>query len=300
MSRVAFPFLTLRSETVEASPWEIASAAGDFRAVGEYLPDWDYTTSIRIRRTIRIRLEAAAQDLDIPGDDLALAVVVRAGTGASRLPRRIIMENGEAVAGGEAIVEMDIPGHQLSSALYLGVIIVLARSPERAGELSPRCPGDCLWHDDYWIRLEGDEPRFPIEIADFHALFGNGTAQYSPWYLRWMPGDWERDFHGALRLYLNAKDPAFISRVEEGDAEILRCLMADVMGQICEAMLRNDDAQEIMTRCEEGSLGHQVWNWLSLAFPGDDLDRVRAHLEHRPGEFRAAIMAVAEQKEDET
>lgn len=298
MSRVAYPFLTLSPLTVETSSWQIARAAGEFQQAVDYLSDWDYATPLHVRRTIEVNLMAAKQDLDLDAGELALAAAVRVGTGPGRMPRAIIRQEWRDLTG-PVTFELEIPGNLLSSTLHLRTSIILAREPLEAGELSPRKVGDRLWSDEIRIRLEGEDPRFPIEVADFRALLGSSAAGYAPWYLHWSPHDWGRDFHGALRLYLNRDHEPLVAKVEAEDPETLRFLMADVMGQVCEALLRDDDAADIVERCEEGALGWQAWNWLALAFPDHDLARMKSVLEDRPGAFRAAFLALAEQKEIE-
>lgn len=296
--RVAFPFLTLSPESVMASPWQVARGDRVFEDAGDYLPDWDYATLLRVRRSITIRPEDAAAALDLDADELALVAVLRIGTGPGRMPRLIVQRQQQELRG-RVTFELDLPGHLLSSVLHLRTTIVLARAPADGGELSPRSTGDRLWSDELRVRLEGEEPRFPIEVADIRGLLGGTAAMFAPWYVSWSPHGWARDFHGALRLYLNQENDALLRKVEEEDPETLRFIMADVMGQVCESLLRDDDAEHIVERCEEGSLGGQARNWLALAFPGHDIARVRSILENRPGEFRAAFLAIAERKESE-
>jgi len=298
MSRVAFPFLTLAPASIQAMPWEVARGTGDFAVAGDFLKDWDYTVDLRLRRTIRVVREAAAQDLALDKRDLVLAVNVQAGTGPGHLPRAIVRHVRCSLVD-EATLELKIPGSVLSTVLHLQTSVVVADAPVSPGELSPRNAADRVWSDLFRLILEGNEPRFPIEVADLRTILGNRAAAHSPWYLHWSPVDWERDFHGVLRLYLNNSHSAFIEKVESEDPETLRYLMADVMGQVCEVLLRSDDPEDIIERCEVGTLGQQARHWLSLAFPEYDLARIRSVLEHQPGEFRSAMLAVADLPEGE-
>jgi hypothetical protein len=100
-----------------------------------------------------------------------------------------------------------------------------------------------------------------------------------------------------MRLYLNTRCPQFLERVESEDAETLRALMADVMGQVCERLLVEDDAESLLALCEPGSLGSQAAAWLRQAWPGRDPAFARSVLRNRPGRFRAAFLGLAQQHE---
>ena len=174
------------------------------------------------------------------------------------------------------------------------LILFSLRPPKISGRLSPRRVAERLWSDTLRVRLEGEEPRFPIEIADFRKLAGNTIPASTPWYLHWSPLDWTRDFHGAARLYLNKDHPEFIERIENHDGPTLQLLLADVMGQICERLVADPDATKIAVEAEPGSLGAQAIKWLDKAWPEKEIEFIRSVLENRPGAFRAAFLELAE------
>lgn len=300
-ARVAFPFLTLSDIAVEASPWSIAQGNGAFEAVSDFLADWDNATPIHLRRSVQIHRDIAAKELEIGEDELTLRAGVAVGTGPGRLPRIIVRQCDFEWNGSNPLLEIELAlaGEALSSVLHLRLDILLVRVPGGRSDLSPRRRGDRLWHDSARIRLEGEEPRFPIEVADFRHLLGDSPAAQSPWYLHWAP-QWTRDFHGSIRLYLNADHRDMIARVETEDGDTLRFLMADVMGQVCECLVREPDADSIIENCEEGTLGAQAAHWLRQAFPGQAVMEARVVLEKRPGVFRASFQAIAEVKGDDS
>ena len=167
--------------------------------------------------------------------------------------------------------------------------VLLAAVPADGGELSARRVASRLWSDTQRILLEGEEPRFPMEVADFRALLGNAPAAAAPWLK-----DWNRDFHGAARLYLNGDQSDFIKRIEEQDGPTLQVLLAEVMGQICERLINDPEADDVMSGAEPGSLGAQATSWLDTIWPGKDAAFVRSVLEQLPGQFRAAFLELAE------
>lgn len=296
-SRVAFPFLTLAPASVLVSEWMVVMGEGEPVEAGEWLSDWDASTPLRLTRSVGIDVDAAARDLELDADRLELAAALRIGTGPGRMPRAIIARERKLLSASEPVIlfEIDLDGGELSTLLDLHVDIVLPRDCTDGSDLSPRRAGDRVWHDALRIRIEGEEPRLPIEVADLGALLP-GTAGDAPWYVDWSPRDWTRDFHGAIRLYLNGANRNVVARIESEDPEILRALMADLMGQVCEALLRDDAAAEIIESCNEGSLGAQAQAWLTVAFPRRDIAQARSILEQRPGLFRASIQALAQQQ----
>lgn len=294
--RVAFPFLTLSGSAVDASAWEISLDGSEWSAAGEFLPHWDSSSDIRIRRTLRLNLELAASDLGIPVDQLALSGSVRIGTGQGRLPRLILSRTRREFRPGDTSWEFErtIEGNALSMILDLQTEILLANAPTESSALSPVHPGDRLWSDNARVRLEGEEPRFPIETADLAQMLGGGIAGAAPWHLHWSPGDWTRDFHGAVRLYLNEKSGEVLRRIEDEDPATIQFLLADVMSQICERFLADPEAATMMHAAEPGSLGAQAATWLRKAWPGKEASFIRSVLESRPGVFRSTMLALAQ------
>lgn len=294
--RVAFPFLTLSEAAVEASAWEISLDGVEWSASDEFLPHWDSATDIRVRRTIRLNFDQAASDLGIPVDQLAFAASVRIGTGQGRLPRLILSRTHRDLRPGDTSWEFDqtIEGRQLSMILDLQTEFLLANAPTEASALSPVHPGDRLWSETIRVRLEGEEPRFPIETVDLAQMLGGGIAGAAPWHLHWSPGDWTRDFHGAVRLYLNAKSSETLQRIEDEEPATIQFLLGDVMSQICERFLADPEAETMMDAAEPGSLGAQAATWLRKAWPGKDASFIRSVLEGRPGVFRSTMLALAE------
>jgi hypothetical protein len=178
--------------------------------------------------------------------------------------------------------------------LDLQTEFLLANAPADFSALSPVHPGDRLWSENIRVRLEGEEPRFPIETMDLAQMLGGGIAGAAAWHLHWSPGDWTRDFHGAVRLYLNTKSSEILRRIEDEDPATIQFLLGDVMSQICERFLSDPEAETMMDAAEPGSLGAQAATWLRKAWPGKGASFIRSVLESRPGVFRSTMLALAE------
>lgn len=295
---VAYPFLTLSGMAVDVDSWQIALNGGEYTDADDYLADWDASSMVTIRRQLKIHSEAAWNDLGIPENSLAIDIVTHVGTGPGRLPRCIVQTFRKALHldNHEIQIEIDISGDNLSAVIDLFTEVVIAKVPVSRGDLSPSRVGDRLWNDRRRIRLEGEEPRFPIEIADLESFLRNTTAATTPWYLHWNPGDWSRDFHGAIRLYLNTGCPEVIKRVETQDVYMLQAIMANVMSQICERFVMEPEVDDLLANSEPGTVGAQAASWLMTAWPGHDAMFIRSVLENRPGVFHGAFLALAELK----
>lgn len=294
--RVALPFLTLSSSAVAAADWEISVDGADWSVAGDFLPHWDAASDVRLRRKLCLHHERAASDLGIPVEHLRIAASVRIGTGQGRLPRRILFRLRKELREDDPSWDLEhtIEGHQLSMLLDLQTEILMLRAPGSYSPLSPLNAEDRLWSENTRMRIEGEEPRFPIETADLAQMLGGSISSSAPWYLHWSPRDWGRDFHGAVRLYLNKRAAETLGRVEAEDPATIRFLLGDVMSQICERFLSDPEAEIMMKSPEPGSLGAQAVIWLRRAWPGKDASFIRSVLESRPGIFRAAILDLAE------
>ncbi len=295
--RVAFPFLTLSDNTVQAGQWDLALNEGDFAHAGDFLPHWDSASSIKARRTVRIDPDLASRELGLARDDLRLVVLVRIGTGAGRLPCLVVLRKKLEyfISQPQIDVNLELSGSSLSMLIDLATDVVLASAPETRDTLSPTRVGDRVWSDQQKVRLEGQELRFPIEAIDLRGMLGDPDLEAAiPWFVHWNSGDWTRDFHGAFRLLLNTESQEITQSIENEEPLVLQAIMADAMTQLCEGLVRTPDAEEILAQCDLGTLGAQASSWLKLAWPGKNLSFARSLLENKPNEFRAAILAAAQ------
>ena len=298
--RIAFPFLTLSDNAVNATPWLLSLDGGEWAEMSEYLSDWDPSSVIRLKRTIRFLPEVIEKELSMPIGELDVALSVRLGTGQGRLPRRILNKRNHSIDAASRLhsLEFKVDGTNLSSILDLQTEVILNNAPRSTSSLSPRFIGARLWGEVRRLRLEGEEPRFPIEVTNFNELLGGQVTESAPWYLFWSPHDWDRDFHGAVRLFLNEKRTDFIERIENQDQMTLQVLMADIVGQVCERFILDSESPLIMQNPEPGSIGAQAASWINKAWPDRDIAYVRSILESRPGLFYSTLMALSELGED--
>jgi hypothetical protein len=293
--RVAYPFLTLGPDAVTATPWLIALDGGAPEPAQDHLKDWDYAAAITVRRTLTLNLSAAAQALEIPEGEVSLSVVLAVGAGSGRLPRDVQLLGPWPVGSGPQEVTIDevIPGSRLSGALHLQTVVMLSASPATRGALSPWRVGARLWSDASKIRLDGEESRFPLEVVSFRRMFAGSPLRTALWHLDWRPGDWAKEFNGAVRLLINADHTAFVDRVMAEDPTTLQALLGDVMTQVVEQALADDDTAASLGTMESETLGGQVMAWIALAWPGRSPEQVRGMMLTHPGKVRSALQAAA-------
>ncbi len=292
----ALPFLTLSEPAIGMSPWIAKLDEHPKQPLSEYLPNWEYYSRLQISRSASVDYKAAAEMLNLRPGSFELIVVVDVATGPGTIPRQIVTQVEFPVSdrSNEIELRLDLQSEQLSGQILLTTNVLLHSIGKRLTELAPSQAGARLWSDTTRSRLEGEEPRFPMEEASFDIMFADRPQASALWYLHFDPSRLDGDLHGAIRLYLNADNPDFIERVKSEDPLTLRMLLADVISLISERALGMKDASEILVGSEPGSLARQVLHWLQMAFPGSSIERIQATCEGRPGEFRSALQSIAE------
>ncbi|WP_269514486.1 hypothetical protein [Brevundimonas subvibrioides] len=286
--RTAAPFNRLDAAIV-ARPWMITVGDQSPAPLGEITPDWDYASAVSVERVITFDHLKASAELGLGDEPYALEVLIEAGTGPGDLPREVVLQTRLPLKPGEpCAIAIRVDPSRLSVQLSLRTSVLLVSAVEPLDPLAPSRAASRLWDERCVTRIEGDDPRFPMEVISFSAVFAGRPHEAALWMLSWSPASPGRDFHGAARLYLNIDEEDFVDRVQEGDGLTLQAIMGDVVSQMCEAALRagwDDDFHS----AEPASVAGRVAHWLGQAFP--DVAAAKAALENRPGEFRSAILA---------
>lgn len=294
----ALPFLCLPDEALTLARWMIGRSGEPLGPIKPVFDEWDYAADIEIGGSLSIDMQAAAEILSIPEDQLKFAVVLKIGSGRGRFPRtveRVSTRLLDASTEQPVALHAVIPGNTLSGRLHVRVDLLLATPADSASILSPTRPGSRLWSHEFSVELEdGGDSRFPIEVVSFVETFPEHRHVSAPWYLSWKPGGFVADFGGSTRLYINSDHAGLAERVIEGDTLTLQAILGDVMLQMVGTALDVEDLPDQLDVCEEGSVGAQIAGWLDLAFPGRDISEVRNIRRNLPGLFHASIHAAAE------
>lgn len=295
MGRIAFPFLTLDHTVVSPQSWSLLEDGVETPIEEAWLSDWDSARDLRLQRLLTTDLDLAADILSMQIDDGALELVVRIGTGIGNMPRRMLASSRRPLSRIEPtiVVGETVSGRSLSQRLFVETLVLLRR-PSNPSPLSPCRPGLRLWSDQLDLRLEGEEPRFPMEAISFIDRFSGRPEAYAPWLLHWTPGNLHRDFGGSVRLYLNSDRTDLTERLLAGDRATTQVVLADIMTQILSTALRQDDFERVAAVADPCSIAGRASFWISLAFPGQDIAAVRSILDLRPSIFHAAVLAAAD------
>jgi hypothetical protein len=295
--RIAFPFNRLNAEAVGFTGWWIGDPGQPLVPATDIFEDWDYERDLEVSVSFEMDYPAICAQLDIPSDALSICLVLKVGTGAGKMPRRMDRIRVERLDPSVPAVELRavLPAARFSGRILLETSIVLESTPEAHGALSPVMPGSRLWSASKDILLEdGGSARFPLETVSFSSAFSGQPHASAPWYVHWRTGFLEADFGGAVRVYVNSDIADVCERFVAGDPATVQAVLGDVMSQMIEHVVAMPDCEEALENCFEGSLGEQIGTWLDMAFPGQSLNKVRAEMLGAPGRFRAAIMAAAQ------
>lgn len=295
--RVAFPFNRLDNDAVGFAGWRIGDPGHPLVPAPDILEAWDYERDLEVGVSFEFDFELAAVQLDIPLDDLSMTLVLKAGTGSGKMPRRVDRLHTEQL--DPLVPEVDtrvlVAGARVSGRLLIDIGIVLASEPAKSGPLAPTMVGSRLWSARKDILLEdGGAARFPLETVSFSLAFAGQPHASAPWYVHWRTGYLDADFGGAVRVYVNSDYKELCERFVSGDPATVQAVLGDVMSQMIEHVVGMPDSEEALEDCFEGSVGDQVRGWLDMAFPGQSLNKIRAEMTGAPGRFRATIMAAAQ------
>lgn len=137
---IAFPFLILDDLAVKAEQWLVGLDNGDMIPAGELLADWDYSSTLNLKREVLIDRNLAARQLGISNENLVMEVCLQVGSGSGRLPRFIHRHDRFLVPVNDTTVKMDVllEGNSISSILDLSTTVFLAAVPPDHETFSPK------------------------------------------------------------------------------------------------------------------------------------------------------------------
>lgn len=295
--QVAFPFLTLPEAAVRFDGFLVGDPGKPLVPASDIFENWDYERDIEVRADLEIDFTMASKALHIPEDELMLSAILKTGTGSGTFPRQIeystphLFTNDSPKSTLSAIHN----SAKLSSRLWIQLSLTQRKISSVREPLSPNVVGARLWSSELDVLLEdGGDARFPIELVSFSSAFVGQPHVRSLWYLDWRFNDIDADFSGAVRIYVNSDMPRVSERFVEGDLLTLQSILGDVMSQMISLFLDHSEKEVAMGEYSPNSVAFQILNWIEMAFPSQSITSVKSLRDHKPGSFRAAILASAE------
>ena len=286
---VTVPYLKPSDDLVVASPWETWQD-NSWDPLGDRVPEWDYRTTLMLRRTVSIDTTEVERQCHLPlSAPLALTVAWHATQTNQRGSLGTVPFDNDC-----ATFLAELPGTSLGGQLALTTHLVLASNVDPEDEFAPRRAGTILWKDRVATHLEGTAAMFPMEAADFAAIGYPGKAA---WYLEMDDSDLERATLGCLRLFVNSSHEDLRRALENGPSDsvtsqLLSTLHWDVMRQMLDRALDNPEFDPALDY-PAGSLGASLSNLVKQVFGTSSVTVVRNTKASDRPEFETRIQAIS-------
>ncbi|MFI7666551.1 hypothetical protein [Nocardia sp. NPDC049526] len=289
MAHRVLPYKKPLPAVVQAGDW-LLSVDGEEMPLPESYPYWDYQTTMRLRRAVKVDLRRAlAESMLDQSTELALAAIWTSTGSKLRgtVMRTVVPENGEVE------LRADLPGADLGGVVLLDTALVLARRRHGGDRpVAPRRGGSVLWSDRSQIRLQGDAPQFPIAIVDFDRT---NYPRDAAWHLE-IGTNLDAATMGSLLLLVNEKKSVVTEalkgagspRVEDKIA--LSALYADVARTMVDHALRLSEFDDDSHFVDE-TLGATLQELFGRLFPGRSIVDIRLAAQESPNLFASELQA---------
>lgn len=289
MRAVVKPFLVPDPGRFKIEGWELSSPV--LGAVeGETVEGWDLNTALSVTARLSADVAGALDDCQLgAGSSLAASLRWR----STRTGLRGVTA-ATTVSPGPNVLTTTLEPTQLGGTLVVEAIIHLGDAVSPA-ELAPTESAALLWSDRHSWLLEGEGPRFPVELVDFRRSGMRGSE--AAWALHWYHKDLDAPVSSAVRLRLNRKHPA-VRRMLNGERDDLQAAAAksvlrrDLLRELVEVVLGDDDFDTDSEAWPEGSLGRSLAITMAGAFPGLSREDLRAMREYEPDDLESSIQEV--------
>lgn len=235
--RAVAPFLMVPPSLVSLGDWEL-NLGQDWVPLPDVLPEWDYNTDLRLRRTAGVDRNAArlAVGLSIEAE-LAWLVSWRATD--SKLAGSAALQ---MVTDDSTLISVVVPGRELGAALNLYTRLVLASEADGATPGAPRHAGSVVAEHSQRVILQGDLGQFPVALVDFARC---GLDPDSSFVVE-IAGDPSTPVLCGIQLLINSRDIRLVDAISGRDAspaatELVSVMEEDVGTQLLDHIVRHYD-----------------------------------------------------------
>jgi hypothetical protein len=236
--------------------------------------------------TVRLACEIETHEL------LRIAAVWRSPGTALRGALTTQDINGPLTGIRQFRLQAVVDGHQLGGQLRIETHLLLTTNRRSASVISPTRAGSIIWRDVIATVVEGDAPRFPVEVADFSLTLG--VPADAVWFLSWNSDDMHQPFLGAVRLMINTGVPAVVEAVAGGGRDprskaIRSAIYYEVGRALIRGALSNDEFLSAPDSFPDGSVGHSLSTLLRIHFSTYTVYGVKHLLDERPRYFDSVL-----------
>ena len=291
-----WPYRRVVNGEVKAGNWMLNPATEHEQELPNALPDWDYQTTLKLRRHVTTRPGDVRKATGLP-EAAPLALAVRWHVVPSHLRGAAawlpLSDDQE-----EWTVDIELPGQRLGGALRLETAVVLADEVKARPATAHRA-GSNLWSDAVDIRLQGNAALYPVALVPFSK---SALPDKAAWFLE-LGADLEAAAMGAIQLLVNQEHATVAAAVgrasnpTEVDRAVLSTLRSDVFRSMVERAL-GDEAFSLEMTFEDDTLGAVLQGLLKAFFPdlihGDDLTEIRRMRDNDAPLFATFVQAATE------
>lgn len=291
----AWPYRRIDPSAIKATTWVIDPGSDQEREVPGSLPDWDYQTDLRLRRSVGIDLSESLRSAGLSAEvPLAISVRWNAVPSLVRGAAAWIPIDDDK---HEWTVEVELPGDRLGGVLHVETAVVLAGEAEQRPAVAHR-PGSMLWNDVTEVRLQGNAPLFPIALVPFSK---SSLPDKAAWFLE-LGADLESSALGAIQLLVNQEHAAVVAAVSHAgspsdvDRAVLSVLKSDVIKSMLERAV-TDEAFEMTEQFGKDTLGAVLQGLVRTymsSYVQEDLLDIRRVQSNDPPLFGAIVQAATE------
>jgi hypothetical protein len=290
--KYSLPFKTLLGAEVSLSAWHYSYDGIDWMVADqeEGVPGWDYQSPLQFRREGWIDTDLACAACDLPpGSELELTIT--ASSPASRF-RKVMFRRRLDPGRVELAPVLVFASEHLAETVRLETEVLLIRAAGVASDFSASLPASRLHTEVVTFSVEGNLSRMPVEVVPFASGLPWLRAPEAPWYVECGSGDLHAPVMRELRVFMNSDRQAYVERCQQGDAELVGLLAADVAIHVLTFALKDESFTSGSEAYDEGTLGEAAARLLNICFSQAEREEVARMSKENPGRFMAVIRSV--------
>jgi len=271
------PYRTPSEKSISFGTWMTDLEYGAQKPLNDIIPSWDPATKLRASIDVTINYKKIKQECGFKSDiNLRLASFwFSEGTllkGCSDYKDVNFKNNQE-----EYKLYIDLEGKNLSKRVKIWVELLLLEVPkENKMPFTAKIIGSVLAKSiPYQVILEGEGPRFPIEIIDFR---DTNYPSDAGWFLQWDANDLNKQILSDVRLFINSSHERIkVAVTSESDEyfDIRETIKYDIARILLIGALENEEFIADPDQYSDGSVGAAVRTMLNLYYPQIQITHIR-------------------------